>query len=457
MIIKPVLNSQYLQRAYPLRYHSIQQQLFDETYPIKRRFSIVPSGRRSGKSEIVCKRRLVLRAVIGVDAYNPRYFIAAPTRAQVKDIYWEDLKILSSPWINPYRRPSETELIIYLKGNREIHLIGMDKPARIEGPHWDGGVLDEIANMKKEVWHNHVRPALSTPGRPEAWCDFVGVPEGRNHYYKIYQYAKQQMREFGEKSDWWIYHWKSSDILTKKEIEAAKREMDEMTFRQEYEGSFESYFGRAYYNFDDKLHCKKLPYTIDGDLHLCFDFNVSPGVAVAIQEFEYKDRVVDGVIGEVHIPMGSNTYRVSKKLLEMYKKHQGDVYLYGDTTGGSTHSSQKDDKTDWIIIEDILKPVFGNRMKSMVPRINPRIKDRVNSLNSRLLNTLGDVHFLVDPVKAKHTVIDFENTSVIEGSAGEINKKDKDYSHISDAIGYCIYRRFPLKRGERGIIPYDGF
>jgi len=191
----------------------------------------------SGKSEIVGKRRLVARAVHGVKGMqNPKYFVAAPTHSQVKKIYWDDLKILCLPWINIAKRPSESNLIIYLNRGQEIHLIGMDKPERIEGPPWVGGVLDEYANMKKHTWLSHVRPALSTPGMPPGWCDFVGVPEGRNHYYRLFKSAKAEQLDKGSKSEWGVFHWKSADILDPKEIESAKKDMDELTFQQEYEG-----------------------------------------------------------------------------------------------------------------------------------------------------------------------------------------------------------------------------
>ncbi len=451
-----ILTPQYKRRVYPLFYHPTQQKIIDDTFTISTRFCIIPSGRRSGKTELAGKRRLVARAVRGVDSPNPRYFAGAPTRDQAKRIYWKDLKLLSSPWHNPYKPPSESMLIIYLQGDREIHVVGMDKPSRIEGSHWDGGILDEYGNMKKETWLEHVRPALSTPGRPPAWCDFVGVPEGRNHYYNLHEKARMEIKERGNKSDWGIYHWLSEDILPKEEILAAKRDLDDITYNQEYCGSFESPFGRIYYSFDDNVHGRKLEYYNYGDLHLCFDFNVSPGVAIALQEFELNGRTVDGVVGEVHIPKNSNTHRVSRKILEKYGKHKGDVYLYGDSTGGAKHSSSNG-KTDWIIIEDILKPAFGKRMKNRVKNVNPRVKDRINSLNSRLMNTLGEVHLYIDPINAKETIRDFENTLVLDGSAGEVDKSNKEHSHLTDSLGYCIYSRYPLKRGLRGVAKLKGF
>jgi hypothetical protein len=42
------------------------------------------------------------------------------------------------------------------------------------------GILDEFGNCKPNAWGANVRPALSDRN---GWCDLIGVPEGRNHYY----------------------------------------------------------------------------------------------------------------------------------------------------------------------------------------------------------------------------------------------------------------------------------
>lgn len=411
----------------------------------------------SGKSEIVGKRRLVARAVTGVKASNPRYFVAAPTRDQVKKIYWNDLKVLTLPYQDPLREPRESDLIIYLKGDREIHLLGMDKPERIEGSHWDGGVLDEYANMKPNTWEEHVRPALSTPGRPPAWCDFVGVPEGRNHYYRLKNYAAAQMVEHGAKSKWAVWHWPSSEILSPEEIELAKSEMDELTFSQEYCGDFINFKGRAYYNFFDHSHCAKLHYNPNSDLIFCFDFNIDPGIAVIVQEQNYVDpktmvpiigKECTGVIGEVWIPKNSNTIRVCEKLIEDWGGHQSKVCIYGDSSGGHGGSA-KVRGSDWDLVDEVLRPVFGDRLIFRVPRKNPLERSRINAVNSRLKNTLNDIRLQVDPTRAPHVVTDFEGVALIEGGTGNIDKKsDPLLTHCSDAIGYYICQEFPVVRRE---------
>ena len=67
--------------------------------------------------------------------------------------------------------------MIPLKNGAQIWVVGLDRPERIEGTPWDGGVLDEYGNMRANAWPEHIRPALSDRG---GWCDFTGVPEGRN-------------------------------------------------------------------------------------------------------------------------------------------------------------------------------------------------------------------------------------------------------------------------------------
>ena len=150
-------------RMYPLRPHPVQQSLWAAAC----RFATVPAGRRSGKTELA-KRKIVRESYKSL--VRPHkicdtryYFAAAPVRDQAKRIYWNDLKSMFPPKLME-KRPSESDLKIYLKWKSqrvEVHVIGMDKPERIEGSPWDGGVLDEYANMKPQAWGANVRPALS--------------------------------------------------------------------------------------------------------------------------------------------------------------------------------------------------------------------------------------------------------------------------------------------------------
>lgn len=413
------------------------------------RFNVVPAGRRSGKTERF-KRKLVRRALSleGIThGDTPRFFAGAPTRDQAKRIFWDDLKAMTQPWWSG--RPSETELTIRLITGSEIVVVGLDKPQRIEGAPWDGGGLDEYGNMKPSAWGENVRPALSDRG---GWCDLIGVPEGRNHYYDLYNQAVADMQERGAESEWAAFTWTSAEVLPASEIEAAKRDLDPLTFEQEYEASFVNFEGRAYYAFTDKNKQKvRDRYNPRQPLIVCLDFNVAPGVAAIAQELPLPNGIVGtAVIGEVWIPNNSNTPAVCRKILADWQpKHTGRVEVYGDATGGSGGSA-KVEGSDWDLVEKYLRngtqglSGFGNRVTFHVPASNPAERSRVNAVNSRTQSRDGTVRLMVDPTHAPHVVKDFEGVRTLVGGSGEIDKKhDPKLSHISDALGYYVVAKFP--------------
>jgi hypothetical protein len=50
-------------------------------------------------------------------------------------------------------------MIYYEQRFTTIHIIGLDKPERIEGQYWSGGVVDEIGNVKpKQLGQQNITP-----------------------------------------------------------------------------------------------------------------------------------------------------------------------------------------------------------------------------------------------------------------------------------------------------------
>jgi len=430
----------------PLKYHAIQHAYWTSAT----RFNVVPAGRRSGKTELA-KRKLVQRALRFCDFDEGRFIAAAPTLPQARKIYWSDLKKLVPKWARVH--VSETRSAIHLINGAALEVVGMDKPERVEGPPLDGIVLDEYANMKERTWQEHVRPALSTVGRA-GWADFIGVPEGLGHYYALWERSQDP-----EASSWAGFTWESADILDPEEIREAMEDMDEESFNQEYRGHFIRFSGRAYYAFDRATHCEELPYYDTAPISLCFDFNISPGVCAITQEQDYvgarpgRADVVTAVIGEVWIPRYSNTERVCKAILDSrFAKHRGDVCLYGDATGGAKGSA-KVRGSDWDIIKQQLRPVFGNRLKDKVPKGNPPQATRRVAVNTRIKNAAGRVALLVDASRAPHVARDLDRVAMIEG-VNEMNENDGDIGHISAAVGYEIAARYPTSQHAKLVVEY---
>jgi len=438
----------------PLRHHCEQQKFWE----CRKRFQVVPAGRRSGKTEI--GKRKIIRAGLAARGLSPNFFLGAPTRDQAKRIFWKDLKAMLHKDITT--SVSESELCVTIANGTTFFVVGMDKPERIEGTPWDGGLLDEYANMKAHAWGENVRPALEDRG---GFCIFTGVPEGRNHYYDLYKAA-------GVRDGWARFKWKSADILPPARIEAARLDLDPMTFAQEYEADFLNFEGRAYYPFLEELHCEKLTdrYNINGDLILCFDFNVNPGTATIAQEMDFpRRRATDdpvlvggaqlfadqeapaehgtGVIGEVHIPNNSNTPAVVKKFVADWGTHQGRIFVYGDATGGSRKTSATEGN-DWDLVRNGLYSHFGSEQIHMrVPRANPSERSRVNAVNTRLMDGANRIRMMVDPGAAPMLTKDFEGVRLLAGGSGEIDKKhDPKLTHLSDGLGYYIAKEFPVRK-----------
>lgn len=450
----PILAKQYglTPRWFPLAHHPTQQAFLHS----RKRFIIVVKGRRAGGTEIG-KRKLLLRALLGSKYHDPRFFCGAPTHQQATRIFWKDLKaMVPRKWI---RHISESEKSITLVTGAEIWVTGLDKPERIEGTSWDGCIVTEVANVRREGWEENIRPALMDRS---GWAILESAPEGRNHFYELNRSAEQEMREYGNQSAWEAFHWRSESVLPlygqAQEVIEARRHMDPLTYEQELGAAFINFQGRAYYAFQQNLHCASLTYDPNKPLIFGFDFNVEPGVAVVMQEQRLPPpagQMGTAVIGEVYIKRNSNTELVCDKLYEKYRDHQGTIICDGDATGGARHTSQTTG-TDWDLIRKKLLDYFGNRVSIRVPSTNPPVRDRVNAVNSRLMSVDGGIQMMVNPDMAPHVVLDLEG--VTRDASGDIDKskhKDDGLTHISDAIGYYVHRRFPVRASTADSLDVD--
>jgi len=424
-------------RWYRLKDHPVQQALI-EAVANGVRFPVVPAGRRSGKTERA--KRFVAKEAMR----NPgeRYFIAAPTRDQVKKIYWADMKLLCFASLQA-KAPSESDLIIYLNNGSEIHLIGLDRPERIEGILWTGGVIDEIADVKEDAWEANIRPALDTfnPTRPDyrAWCWLIGVPDGLNHYYDMAQYA-----ESSGDPEWALFHWKSSEILPEKTITSAKRQMSPKQYRQEYEATFEGASGRIYEDYSKANHTTAVLEPHEQILWM-HDQNFTPlSSAVGVRRNGGKDLyLVDEIV---------LTSAVSKQsaveFVEKFKDHKNrHVLIYGDPAGraGEKHGHS----SDYTDIEGVLRAnqwTYTRKVKNAAPAI----KDRQNAVRAKVLTADGGISLFVNPVTAKWCDKGLATVQLKEGSTFQEDQTNK-YQHITTAIGYCVDAEWPAARKFAGI------
>lgn len=390
--------------------HEVQESLMVDDI----RFKTVPAGRRSGKT-FRFKRHLCTQAFIDPGLY----FAGAPTRSQAKQIFWKDIGEYCPPIVRQ-KSPSLSDLIYYLKNGSEIHVVGLDKPERIEGIPWKGGGVDEFGNCKAGMWGDHLRPALSTMGF-NAWCWLFGVPEGLNDYYDLCEYSKNS-----NDPDWRDYRWHSSDMLSAKEIEAVKRQLSARQFRQEYEASFEGATGRVYDDYTKENHTDKV-FDAGKSIHWTHDFNYVPLSSAIIQIEDDTAYCVDEIILDGAVAKNS--------ALEFIEKFKGNercpVYLYGDASGikGEKHGIE----SEYQEIDKILKQA-GFTVHKRYPRKNPAIKDGQNSLRAKILNAQGERSFFVNPTTAPYCDKGLLTVQLKKGSA--FQEEESKYQHITTALRY---------------------
>lgn len=251
-----------------------QTVVFDDPH----RFKVVNVGRRAGKT-LVSVIKLIQVASEG----NKTCWYVAPTYRQAKNIAWSILKEYMPPKAKAIW--NETELKCLLPGVKsEIHLKGADNPDSLRGTHIDFAIFDEVAFFAnwKDTWQA-LRPILVDSKAP-AW--FISTPNGLNHFYQLYNIKDP---------DYTSFHFTTYDnpYVDQLEIDKAKREMDELTFRQEFLAEFTRPSGVVYREWPVENY-KAIDYNPALPLHLTFDWGVNdPTSIIWIQPYKSETRIID--------------------------------------------------------------------------------------------------------------------------------------------------------------------
>lgn len=208
------------------------------------RFCVLVAHRRMGKT-VLAVNHLIKRAI--VDAKERGFYAyLAPFRNQAEQIAWHYLKHYTSPI--PYIKVNESKLSIELPNGATIRIFGADNPDALRGAYFDGVVLDEVAQMKPEVWGEIIRPALADRG---GWAVFIGTPKGVNLFSAMYEKALQLESEGDAEWKAMLYSVEQTGVIPPKELESLRKEMSENEFRQEFLCDFNAAADDALISIDD--------------------------------------------------------------------------------------------------------------------------------------------------------------------------------------------------------------
>ena len=231
-------------------YKPREQQLAIHELMDSKRFGVVVAHRRMGKT-VSAINHLIKDAILN-QKEAPRYAYIAPTYGQAKRVAWDYLVKYAEP-LGGTSNISELRVDFW---GRRIQLYGSDNPEALRGQYFDGVILDEIGDQNPKIWTDIVRPALADR---KGWCLFIGTPKGHNHF--------KELRDRAEKEEGWgLLEFKASEtgVVDEVELKAAKNEMGEDKYRQEFECSFDaavegSYYGQILNELEDKKHMQEIP------------------------------------------------------------------------------------------------------------------------------------------------------------------------------------------------------
>ena len=375
------------------------------------RFKLLCSGRRFGKTYL-CISRLVAWAIERPGTLN---WYVTQNYKSAKQIAWRQLKIMVPPEM--FVKKNESELSVELTNGSVIALKGADNADSLRGVSLSSLIVDEAAYVKQEAWEMVLRPALSDQGGP-AW--FITTPAGLNWFHDLWEAAEDQ-------PDWSTHSYTTIEggNVPAEEIEAAKRTLDDRTFRQEYLASFETLTGRVYPDFDNDNISEDVADT-GGEILLGCDFNV--GVMAGVLGSRVGDCL--HIWDEIALKQ-SNTDEMCMHLRNKFPDRA--IVAYPDPTGSARKTSAAGE-TDHGIIRK-----YGYKVIS--PKHPWAVKDKINSTNWLVRTAHGDIKMFVHP-RCKNTIKALRNVTYKEGSEDYVIDKTANIEHWTDGLGYLVLGAF---------------
>lgn len=409
------------QTAAELDLHWGQARIYDERDTA--RFRVGVTGRRWGKT-------VLQKAEIYTELGQPGLvWYIAPTLDMARDYIWKPLRSsVPLPWL--LRQPNETRMEFTTVWGCEFVCKSAEEPDKLRGRGVRRLYCDEFQDWKnaKEAWEEALLPTLlDNNGR----ALITGTPKSFNYLYELFTRGQSGAK------DWRSWQFRTCDAphIDQTLLAEFRATMDPRSYRQEFEASFETIAGRAYYAFHRATHVQPVALTGALPVSISFDFNIEPATAVIGQRLGDEVRVWREVW--VAHSGGEATRASATAARDLLRRAgwTGPVDLYGDPAGTARKTTGPSDHA-------VVRQVFPQASWHIRGRA-PHVRDRIAAVNGRLETMDGRAHFVVDP-SCIHLVADLEQVTF--AANGDLDKSNPMLTHISDALGYWVERCFPARQ-----------
>lgn len=216
-----------------------------------RRHLIDRGARRTGKSKRAAKRAFCKKVILP----NTRGWIVGPSYELAhKEFYYIRrfveafcrLKHLPPP--KPVREnPDAGDLYLLTPWGAEVKGKSAMKPETLVSEELDWVIMSEPALQQRKTWERYVRATLTTRQGLSIW---PFTPDSGGLWLYELELQAQGL------PDWGCYHEAAWDCpyFDPKEIEAARRELSEDAFYEQFGGEWRFYTGRVYRAFQPDRH-----------------------------------------------------------------------------------------------------------------------------------------------------------------------------------------------------------
>ena len=405
-------------------------------------FPALVGGFGCGKTEALLYRALRLIMKNGPEFKKKslgQYIIAVyePTYDLVVSILHPRFESLLELYRIPYTLNKTEKTITLPSLNSKIMLRTMENPEKIVGYETADAIIDELDTLPEEK-AEEVFTRIVSRNRLNKFGDNNTVavcttPEGFRFVYKMWKLKdiKAPLRA----EDFELIQGKTEDniYLPITYVESLKSQYPASKLKAYLNGEFVNLKGLTVYDsFDRELNNTKEIIRVGEDLHIGMDFNVGKMSAIVAVIRNGIPFVLDEIFGVLDTPA------MIKEINKRYGAYN--IYVYPDASGKNRKSNDASE-TDISLLKEYF--VVKAKLK------NPRVKDRVMSVQSLFLNMKGEKKLFINS-KLCPTLVDNLEQQIFDDN-GEPDKKGGQ-DHMLDALGYFIYWHFGINKTKMRVI-----
>ena len=386
-------------------------------------------GSRSGKTFINIYA-IVVRAA---KEKNSRHLILRLNFNHAKRSIWLDtlVKVMNLCFPKLSYVPNNQDLYLKFPNGSEIWVGGLDNKERSEkilGNEYSTVYFNECSQLDyKSISMALTRLAQKNALRKIALYD--ENPPSKKHwsYWRFIRHVDPDSGEELNKDKWasmLMNPRDNIDNIDEDYIDEVLKDLPEKEKRRFLYGEFvDAEEGLIYYSFNREKHCQEVVQRPRHPIYIGVDFNVNPMTATVGQLYDGKLYILDEFFLK-----NSNTPDLCRKIIEKFGPGHT---IVPDSTGNKTTTNAN--RSDLDIIKQ-----HGFKLKVAT---NPFRIDRYAAVNAAIGKGL-----VVFSPKCKYTIKDLETLSYKDGT-DKPDVTDPMAGHISDALGYLIYRTINPLRG----------